>query len=300
MAGSSLKAALLVNFSIGVIKMVVGLATRSAAMFSEAIHSFADTFNQILLALGIRNSKKKPDLEHPFGYQKNQFFWSFVVAILIFGVSGILAFFEGYEKVLHPEEHHEGFIWNIVVLLGAMILEFYAFKTAYNEAKAYKNKMKTETIFDAFDEMQDPVLLSLIVEDTLALIGLTTALIGVSLSYFLHEPVIDGYTSMTIGIILMLGGLLLAKENKTYLIGKAVTHRTQELIRNTVLDFEHTKDILSMKTMMLGPKRMILALDVRFDATEDKIPDLIDELEQLLIKAVPYLKANKIFIEAQN
>ncbi|MHA2027840.1 MAG: cation diffusion facilitator family transporter [Candidatus Kariarchaeaceae archaeon] len=301
MAGSSLKAALVVNFVIGVMKMVVGTLTASAAMIAESYHSFADTFNQILLAFGIRNSKQKPDLEHPFGYQKNQFFWSFVVAVLIFGVSGLLALNEGLHKL--EDEHHEiersGFIWNIIVLGIAIILEFYAFRTAYKEAKAYQELTNSDSVIDAIDEMQDPVLLSLLVEDSLALVGLSVAMIGVIITFITENPFYDGLTSIFIGVILMVGGLLLAKENKTYLIGKAVADKTKLHIDEIVSNFESVEKLVSRKTMLLGPKDMILALDVLFKEEADE-PAEIDKLEAKLVEEIPHLSPGKIFIEAQD
>lgn len=301
MAGSSLKAALLVNLVIGIMKMFVGLATASAAMVSEAYHSFADTFNQILLALGIRRSKQSPDLEHPFGYQKESFFWSFVVAVLIFGVSGLLALNEGIHKLGEPHSEHDndGFIWNIVVLLLAIILEGYAFRTAYNEAKEYKELTNSDSIFEALDEMQDPVLLSLLTEDSLALVGLSVALVGVTVTYLTENPFYDGLTSIFIGVILIIGGLLLAKENKTYLIGKSVANKTKILIDKIINEHSTVEKLISRKTMLLGPKDMILALDVKFleDVNE---PEEIDKLEAKLVAEIPHLTPEKIFIEAQD
>ena len=301
MAGSSLMAALLANFFIGIMKMFVGVLTGSAAMVSEAYHSFADTFNQILLAVGIRNSKRSPDLEHPFGYQKNQFFWSFVVAVLIFGVSGLLALNEGIKKLgeHHSEHDNDGFIWNIVVLLIAIVLEFSAFRMAYAEAKTYKEMTQSDSILDALDEMQDPVLLSLLTEDSLALVGLSVALVGVVITFITENPFYDGLTSILIGIILIVGGLLLAKENKTYLIGKAVADKTKILIDEIVTKHETVEKLEARKTMLLGPKDMILALDILFKEDAD-VPAEIDILEGKLIKEIPHLTPNKIFIEAQD
>ncbi len=301
MAGSSLKAALFVNLIIGIMKMFVGLLTASAAMVAEAYHSFADTFNQILLALGIRRSKRSPDLEHPFGYQKETFFWSFVVAVLIFSISGVLALNEGIHKLgEHKSEHdNDGFIWNIVVLAGAIVLEFYAFRTAYKEAQEYKELTQSDSIFEALDEMQDPVLLSLLTEDSLALVGLSVALVGVSVTYVTEDPFYDGLTSIFIGVILIIGGLLLARENKTYLIGKAVADKTKIQIDEIVTKHESVEKLISRKTMLLGPKDMILALDVLFKENADE-PAEIDKLEAKLVSEIPHLTPGKIFIEAQD
>lgn len=306
MAGSSLKAALAVNFMIGVIKSIVGTFTGSAAMISEAYHSFADTFNQILLALGITRSKREPDLEHPFGYKKVQFFWAFIVAIMIFGISGTLAIYEGYQILNHPEGHvfhPELFIWQILVLIIAIVLESYALSTAVKEARAYMNKVNSDSLIEAVDEMQDPVLLSLLTEDTLALVGLVIALIGSIITYITGDAIFDGYTSIAIGLVLMTGGFLLARENKTYLVGKAVSSRIQKQILDIVESFEGVKLINSMKTMLLGPDDLLLVMDITFTnsavAGDNGVADEIDLLEQKLSDAIEILSPDKIYIESQ-
>ena len=306
MAGSSLKAALSANFIIGVIKTIVGFFTGSAAMISEAYHSFADTFNQILLLIGVNRSKKEPDIEHPFGYKKVQFFWAFVVAVLIFGVSGGLALFEGIEIILHPSDHEfhpEYFPWQIAVLSVAIILESFALKTAINEAQAYQKKVKSEKLLEAVEEMQDPVLLSLLVEDSLALAGLIIALIGSIITFVTENPTWDGITAISIGIVLMIGGILLARENKRYLIGVSVSTRIKSQIKDMIENFEGVVQLNSMKTMILGPDDMLLALEVTFETyvieSDNGVADEIDKLEIELCKLVPKLTPNKIFIESQ-
>jgi len=309
MAGDSLKAALLVNLSIGVIKTIVGLITGSAAMIAEAYHSFADTFNQILLALGIRRSKRDPDLQHPFGYKKVQFFWAFVVAVLIFGVSGTLAFFEGLNIVLHPHDHHVSteigkFGWQLAVLFAAMILEGLALRTAVGEANHIREEIGAEDLSDTVLEMQNPVLLSLLVEDSLALVGLTIAFIGSVITFITHEAIFDGITSMLIGIILMIGGLLLARENKTYLVGRSVSTKTQQEIRKIVLGHPSVKRINQMRTMLLGPDTLLVTLDIVFSAESINSGDIgvaddIDQIEKDLSDQIPSLTADRIIIETQ-
>lgn len=303
MAGSSLKAALLANFAIGVIKLIVATITRSGAMLSEAIHSFADSFNQVLLALGIRRSKKEPDLDHPFGYSKVQFFWSFVVAVLIFGISGTLAFRHGWDLVVRGHELETDLIfWNIIVLVVAIILEAMAFRQAYRETKEFQEKYQSESIFEALEDMQNPVLLSLLVEDSLAILGLVIALIGTLLTFYLHNPVIDGVTSMIIGVVLMAGGLLLARENKRYLVGKAVAPHLQEAIISVLDESKQIEEVRAMRTMLMGSDKVLLALDIHFTdevrKEEGGVSRAIDELEVELSK-LEKLSPDTIFIEAQ-
>lgn len=303
MAGASLKAALIVNILIALIKFTVGLLSRSAAMIAEGWHSAADSLNQVLLVIGVRHSKKKPDLEHPFGYSKAQFFWAFVVAVLIFGISGTLAFLEGFEILMHPDEHHikhDMLIYNLIVLGAAIILESYAFRAAYVEVRAHQKKIGSKSFVGALDEMQDPVLLSLLTEDSLALVGLLIAFCGISITWITENAIVDGITSLIIGLVLMIGGLLLAKNNQAYLVGKAVTPRVQLQIKEIVVSHQAVKEMHSMKTMLLGPKDMILTLELEFtEAAKVDVAPHIDDLESKLVDALPRLKPGKIFIEAQ-
>ncbi len=304
MASDSLYAAMFANFMIGVTKLVAGIFSGSAAMIAEAYHSFADTFNQILLWIGIRRSAKKPDPTHPFGYQKVQFFWAFVVAILIFGISGTLAFTEGLHRIQGDEKEsldRTHLLWNLGVLSIAILLESFSTWTATKEVKKFQEQMKSDDLLDALDEMQDPVLLSIFVEDLLALAGLVIAFVGTLVAFATHNPFWDGVTSMVIGILLMVGGLLLARENKRYLIGKSVHPNLFERIKETVSSFEGLKQIHDIKTMLLGPKDIILAMDLEFNEEMEKsdLAEHIDRLEEELINQFKFLKKEKIFIEVQ-
>ncbi len=301
---NSLKTALIANLLIAAIKTILGFISNSSAMFSEAAHSLADTINQLLLALGIRRSKKRPDLEHPFGYSKIQFFWAFVVAILIFGISGTFAFIEGVSIVINPAEHHietDKLYWNLIALFSAILLEGYALRTAMLEVKHFKQKFKTKSLIKTLDEMQDPVLLSVLTEDSLAIIGLIIAFIGMIITVITKQAIWDGITSILIGLVLASGGIALARENKSYLIGKALNQREQEAIMNALKSIEEIEEIIAMKTMLLGVNDLILALDLKikdkFETTE--IGELIDKIENILVKTNSKLRTDKIFIEVQ-
>ncbi len=302
MAGS-LKAALVANFTIAIVKAILGTISGSATMMAEAAHSLADTFNQILLVLGIRRSKKDPDLEHQFGYSKSTFFWAFVVAVLIFGVSGMYAFLEGLDIILHGghELDSDHLIYNIVALFIAIILESFALRAAYREAKAHQRELNSDSFIEALDDLQDPVLNSLLVEDSLALAGLSIAFIGLMVAFFTENPIYDGITSLIIGVLLITGGLLLAYENRTYLIGKAVAPRVQKAIYEYVSQLKEVEAIQKMRTMLMGVDEMILAIDVKFkDEYENtNIGELIDSIEEALEAKFEKVTKDKIFIEAQ-
>ena len=302
MAGS-LKTALIANLLIAIVKAILGTISGSATMMAEAAHSLADTFNQILLVLGIRRSKKDPDLEHQFGYSKSTFFWAFVVAVLIFGVSGMFAFLEGLDIILHGDHelHPEYLIYNIIALFLAIILESYALRTAYREAKAHQRELNSDSFMGALDDLQDPVLNSLLVEDSLAPMGSLTAFIGLMVAYLTANPIYDGITSLVIGVLLITGGLLLAYENRTYLIGKAVAPRVQKEIYDYVSQLKEVEEIQKLRTMLMGIDDMILAIDVKFkDEYENtNIGELIDSIEEALEAKFEKVTKDKIFIEAQ-
>ncbi len=304
MATDSLTTALVSNTTVTIMKFVVGILTGSTTMIAEGAHSIADIINQLLLRRGKKRSKIAPDLSHPFGYSKSQFFWAFIVGMLIFSIAGLWAFFRGINILLSPEEHvldQNLFVWNLVVLALAIVLESYALYTAFYEVRAFKEKYKSRSIAEAISEMQDPVNLSLLTEDSLALFTLIIAMIGTSITYVTKESIYDGITTIVIGVVLMIGGGLLAIENKEYLIGKAVSKRFQDEIREIVESHEGVESIQLMRTMLLGANDMILTLDLVFtpEAEKGDIAELIDHIEEELSSKIEKLSKDKIFIEAQ-
>ncbi len=304
MATDSLTTALVSNTTVTIMKFVVGFLTGSTTMIAEGAHSIADIINQLLLRRGKKRSKIAPDLSHPFGYSKSQFFWAFIVGMLIFSIAGLWAFFRGINILLSPEEHvldQNLFVWNLVVLGLAIALESYALYTAFYEVRAFKEKYKSKSIAEAISEMQDPVNLSLLTEDSLALFTLIIAMIGTSITYVTKESIYDGITTIVIGVVLMIGGGLLAIENKEYLIGKAVSKRFQDEIREIVESHEGVESIQLMRTMLLGANDMILTLDLVFtpEAEKGDIAELIDHIEEELSSKIEKLSKDKIFIEAQ-
>ena len=304
MATDSLTTALVSNTTVTIMKFVVGFLTGSTTMIAEGAHSIADIINQLLLRRGKKRSKIAPDLSHPFGYSKSQFFWAFIVGMLIFSIAGLWAFFRGINILLSPEEHvldQNLFVWNLVVLGLAIALESYALYTAFYEVRAFKEKYKSKSIAEAISEMQDPVNLSLLTEDSLALFTLIIAMIGTSITYVTKESIYDGITTIVIGVVLMIGGGLLAIENKEYLIGKAVSKRFQDEIREIVESHEGVGSIQLMRTMLLGANDMILTLDLVFtpEAEKGDIAELIDHIEEELSSKIEKLSKDKIFIEAQ-
>lgn len=293
-------AAFLGNFLIAVSKFVAGFLTGSSAMLSEGLHSLSDTSNQILLAFGIRRSKRDPDPEHPFGYSKVQFFWALIVSILIFGLAGSLSFIHGIDRLTHPHVGEEqSFLASYVVLILSYIFEGFALFMAYRELQHLKHLKGYSQISETLENIQNPALLTCLVEDSLAMIGITIALVATLLTDFTHDPVWDGLGSLLIGLVLMVVALLLARENKSYLIGKAVNHRDKQKIKEIIETSPHVKRMVRMQTMLLGPEDMILSLEVDFgdDLTVEGLEKAVDDIEQRIIASFPVLTPSKIFIE---
>jgi cation diffusion facilitator family transporter len=269
-------------------------------MVSEALHSLADTTNQLLIAFGIRRSKKQPDLEHPFGYSKAQFFWSLIVSILIFTLAGTLSLAGGFERILEGTfEVHESFFINYIVLILAIGLESIAFIIAIRETNQIRMEKNYKSFRETLANLNNPALLTVLVEDFLALVGIGIALIATFLTDITDNGFYDALGSIIIGLVLMIGALLLAKENKSYLIGRSISATEQLKIKEIVLTSSGVVAFKSLKSMVLGPDNFILSIDIDFadNLTVDELEKKIDDLEEKIIEHFPKLNRNKIFIE---
>ena len=309
MAGESLRVALVANAIIAVIKFAAGILTGSSALISEGWHSVADTLNQVLLVFGIARSKRVPTSKYSFGYAKAQFFWSFVVAVLIFGVSGTLALREGISIILDPSHHelnYDLFYINIIILVAALLIEGFALFTAIREAKRFAAERGDlqASWFRSLHKLQNPVLLTVLTEDFLAVCGLLIALVGVSLTRVFKSPILDGYTSLAIGILLLIGGFVLAIESRTYLIGRSVDTNTHRKIEEIVLSHSHVKEIYDSKTLLFSAEKFLLVMEIGLNSPlvddngqEIEEEDYVDQIEEEIIAQIPQLSKKWIFIE---
>jgi cation diffusion facilitator family transporter len=289
-------AALLANLGIAIFKLIAAIITGSASMLAETYHSFSDTFNQLFLLLGLRLSKKKPSEQHPFGYGKEQFFWSFIVAIILFGVAGILSVQGGVHKLQHPLpiEHP---IWNYAALLVAIILEMISFMTALKELKAQKKKENQAGYIKAIRESKNPALITVFIEDTLALAGLFVATIGITLALLLHNPLYDALASIVIGILLMIFATLLGNEIKKLIIGEGVSQKNKKEIMDIISTHKEISRVHSIKTMHLSSEAVLVAIEVKYkesisvkaiERTNDRITT---EIRTIIPKAKVYIEA---------
>ena len=298
MAGSSkiaIYGAIAANSAIAVSKFVAAFFTGSSAMLSEGIHSLVDTGNGILLLFGIHLSQKLPDKKHPFGYGNEIFFWSFVVAILIFALGGGIAIYEGIQHLIHPRQL-ENVHWNYVVLSLAMVFEGAALKVALKQFKASRG---TKPFFRALIESKDSATIAVVVEDTAALLGLLIALLSVFLGQVTGWIYFDGLGSVMIGLLLVGVSYFFAVECKALLVGEGLDRENLDKI-DRILDAEprvmrHKRPL----SLYFGPNEVLVNLDVHFEdgLTSDQIEETIDRIEAGIKTAVP--NVNRIYVEAE-
>ena len=301
MAGSKsvVIAALIANGAIAVLKFFAFLLTGSPSMLSETYHSISDTGNQVFLLIGIRYSGREPDRSHPFGYGKAQFFYSFLVAVLLFGIAGWESLRHGYEKLVHGG--HAGStdqaveflglsfdpnlpfdpIWvSVAVLLGAIAFETYAFVKANAELQRQIDEYGWSGIPEAFRKTSDVTTLTAFTEDAIALGGAAIALVGILLSRFLDNPAYDAAAAMLIGILLMGFALALAWENKRLILGESFAADVETELRAVIRDHPGVVHVDGFRTMFIGPGKALVAADVSFD-TELITGDIDEDIQQI-------------------
>jgi cation diffusion facilitator family transporter len=288
-------AAIAGNLAIAATKFVAAFFTGSSAMLSEGIHSLVDTGNGGLLLLGFRMSRKPPDANHPFGHGKELYFWSLVVAILIFALGGGMSVYEGVTHLSHPQVHHS--IWNYVVLGFAIVFESVSFYFAY---RAFRSQMSGQGVFEAIRASKDPTTFTVLFEDTAALLGLIVAFLGIFLGHLLNNPYLDGVASIVIGAILAVVAGFLAYESKGLLIGEGVDPRTLASIRSIVSADPAVEGTKKLLTMHFSPDDVLLTLDIGFKKhlTAEEIAAAVNRLENKIQDQHPEIK--HIFIEAKS
>ena len=254
-------AAISANVLIAAMKFVASSVTGSSAMLSEGIHSLVDTGNGLLLLYGINRSKKPPDKTHQFGYGRELYFWSFIVAIIIFAVGGGVSLYEGIIRLQHPVKVVDPF-WNYVVL-GASFL-FEGTSLLFGLAVFRKGRRKP-SIIETIRSSKDPSIFMVVLEDSIALIGLTIALIGIALGHWLELDFFDGLASVLIGLLLSSVALLLGYKAKELLIGEAVSPEILNDIRMIVESESGVKEMIGASTIYIGAHNISVALELLFD-----------------------------------
>jgi cation diffusion facilitator family transporter len=311
MASSSSKhvvyAALGGNFLIAVTKFGASFMTGSSAMLSEAVHSMVDTCNQGLLLYGIKRSNQPADEKHPFGYGMELYFWTFVVAIVIFGLGAGVSIFEGIHKVQNPEVVTDAFV-NYIVLSLALVFEAVAWYIAYKEFRSNQSNQSDQTartarklgILQSVRDSKDPVVFTVLFEDSAAMLGLIVAFAGIWLGEYLCMPILDGVASIIIGVILAATATLLAFESKGLLIGEGAADDVVASIRKIVDEEAGIIAINEVLTMHMGPQDVLLNLSIDFsdDLNSPEVETTISALESKIKVKFPQIQ--RIFIEAQS
>ncbi|MFC6013832.1 cation diffusion facilitator family transporter [Nocardia lasii] len=286
-------AALTANAGIAVAKFIGAFITGSASMMAEGVHSVADTANQGLLLVGQRAATKDADELHQFGYGRNRYFYSFVVALVLFTLGSVYAVYEGIHKIQHPEELSQPIV-AIVILVIAIGLETFSFLTAVRESRPLKGDSSWWRFIRTSRSPELPVVL---LEDTGALIGLVLALGGVGLTMATDDPIFDGIGTLCIGVLLGVIAVVLIVEMKSLLIGEGATPEQGRLIRENLVDGTKITSVIHLKTEYLGPDEMLVAAKVAIAPNLDVagVADAIDSAEMRVRAAVP--TARLIYLE---
>jgi len=268
-----------VNFFIAGVKTVIAVITSSSAMFSEAVHSYVDSGNQFILWFGIKQSKKPNKLIYPLGRGKEEYFWTLVVAVLIFTIGGLVSLEHGIEALSHPKELKNLFI-SIVVLSISIVLELYVLYKAVKELRS-KSKTDTTSVFKLLKESTDGPLIAIVVEDFAATLGLGIALVGSILANVTSNPVYDAASSILIGILLMVSGLFLGYEMKHLITGETVNTKTKDKIYNTIEQNDMIKNIESLKIISIGANKYLVlcTLDYLDTAQDSDVVNVNSELK---------------------
>jgi cation diffusion facilitator family transporter len=286
-------AALLANLGIAIAKFVAYAVTGASSMLAEAIHSVADSGNQVLLLIGGKRAERVATPRHPFGFGRDRYIYAFIVSIVLFSVGGLFAIYEGVHKLQHPEEL-ESPQWAIGVLLVAIVLESFSLRTAVKETKAVK--ARTQSYWRFIRTARAPELPVVLLEDTAALLGLALALAGVGLATITDEPVFDGLGTVAIGLLLVVVAVILGIETKSLLLGESATPESQDRIVSALED-GGALSIIHMRTLHLGPEELLVAAKVAVphDGTAASIARSIDEAEARIRAAEP--AARVIYLE---
>lgn len=288
--------AITANLAIAASKFTVAGITGSSVMISEGIHSAVDSFNGILLLVGVRLSKRQATPEHPFGHGKELYFWSLIVAVLIFGLGGGISAYEGIQHIRTPMPIHDA-TWNYIVLGIAALFEGGSFLIALRQ---FSRENGATGFWQALRDSKDPTTVTVLAEDSAALFGLAIAGAGTYLSQALESPVIDGAASVLIGLLLCSVAIMLIVQSHGLLVGEGIRPATANAIRRFALNHPSVREVGAILGMYMGASDILLTLDVEFHAhtTAAEVAVAVDAIEKEIRTAYPKIK--RIYIEARS
>ena len=294
--GKAIIAALLANLGIALAKFIAWALSGSASMLAEAIHSVADSGNQLLLMRGGRKAKRAADRDHPFGYGRERYVSAFVVSIILFSLGGLFAVYEGVQKLIDPHELDPQWWWlPLVVLVIAIGLESFSLRTAIRESNRVREKGQSWMSF--IRRSKAPELPVVLLEDTGALVGLTFALFGVGLTVITGNSLFDALGTLMIGLLLILIAIILGVETKSLLVGEGANQTDFDLIVDAIAGGPDVQKLIHIKTLYLGPDELMVAAKIALvaDKTVREAAADIDEIERRIREAVP--AARVIYLE---
>lgn len=279
--------ALIANFLIAIAKFVAAYITKSGSMLAEAIHSLVDTSNQVLLLIGLKKSKRPPSPKHPLGHGKSIYFWSFIVALILFSLGGIYAIYEGLHKLENPQPIESPLI-AIAVLVFAIIAESFSLWGCIREV----NKVRGgRSFYQWFKESRQSELLVVFGEDIAALAGLVFALIAVTLTMVTGDPTYDAYGTITIGVLLVIIAFFIGKEVKDLLIGQGVEPYIREEMHKTLNAYNEISEVLNFLSLQMGDD-VVVAVKVKMteEVSAEKLILDINSCEKRFREKYPQVK----------
>jgi len=282
------------NLLIAIIKYIVAFITGSAAMLAESIHSTADSFNQVLLLIGHKKAKKSPSEMHSFGYANEVFFWSLMVAVLLFFVGAMFSIYEGVHKLVHPEGITNVF-WIFAVLISSIVIEGKSFQVAFGEFR----KTTKLPFFKAIRASTQVSLIVVVLEDSAAMAGLIIVLISTILAWLVN-PLFDAIGSIMVGLLLLAVSILLIAEVKNLIVGESMPRERRLLMRNIIHKYKKIGHINRVQSMVMGDSQylVLLSVDVDDDMKGSEVEDMVEQLKLNLKKEIPEI--GTIYIEAQD
>ncbi|HEY4165287.1 MAG TPA: cation diffusion facilitator family transporter [Reyranella sp.] len=289
-------AALIGNLLIAVTKFVAAFFTGSSAMLSEGVHSLVDTGNEVLLLYGLHRAARPPDLNHPFGHGRELYFWSFVVAVLIFAIGAGVSVYEGVTHIMAPEPIDNP-VTNYIVLAISALFEGTSWTIALREFNQEKGDLG---YLAAIKKSKDPTTYTVLIEDSVALIGLAIAFAGIFAAQLLHDPRLDGVASVAIGLLLGAVAIFLARESKNLLIGEPALPEVREAILKLATADKAIRHVNGVITTQLGPDQVIASLSLEFEdhLSVDDVEHTIERLEAAIQQTNP--EVTTLFVKPQS
>jgi cation diffusion facilitator family transporter len=293
----SIYAALLGNLLVALTKAAAAFTTGSSAMTSEALHSFVDSGNEVLLLYGQHRAARRPDAIHPLGYGRELYFWSFIVALLIFALGSGISVYQGVLQIIRPRPMHDPVV-NYVVLALAFVFEGGSWVVSIRQFRAQEARSE-QGLYESFRRSKDPPSFMVLFEDSAALLGILIAAAGTYVATYAHMPIFDGIASVLIGLVLGGVAILLARESKSLLIGEAASHEMRESIRSIAAQDSAVSRVNGMLSAQLAPDQILVAMSLEFEDNlcVPQIEERVMEIERKVRETHPEVMS--LFIKPQ-